>query len=262
MASVASFFFPLLLLLSAISGISSETAIRLPSENLVAGGNRKVRADDGVFCDSWKLAVETNNAGNWKQIPARCAAFVQAYMTGGQYSSDLEVIGKLSSEFARSVKLVGDDRDAWVFDIDETLLSNLPYYEETGFGTEIFNETSFDEWVKLAKAPALLPSFSLHNELQELGFKIILLTGRSEQQRSATEANLLFAGYRNWERLILRGPSDQGKTAAQYKSEKRSELVEEGYRIHGNSGDQWSDLWGFAVASRSFKLPNPMYYIA
>ncbi|MED6211345.1 hypothetical protein PIB30_072831 [Stylosanthes scabra] len=261
MALTASFFFPLLLLLSAIFAIASESAIRLPSENLVAGGNRKVRADDGIFCDSWRLAVETNNVGKWKQIPARCAVFVQAYMTGERYLSDSEVIGKLSSEFARSVRLVGDERDAWVFDIDETLLSNLPYYEDTGFGTEIFNETSFDQWVKLAKAPALLPSFSLYNELQELGFTIFLLTGRSEQQRIATEANLLSAGFRNWKRLILRAPSDQGKTAAQFKSEKRSELVDEGYRIHGNSGDQWSDLWGFAVSSRSFKLPNPMYYI-
>lgn len=70
--------------------------------------------------------------------------------------------------------------------------------------TEIFNETSFDEWVNLAKAPALPASLSLYKELQELGFKKFLLTGRSEHQRSATEANLLFAGYHNWERLILR----------------------------------------------------------
>lgn len=59
-----------------------------------------------------------------------------------------------------------------------------------------------------------------------------------------------------------RGPSDQGKPAIVYKSEKRTELQDEGYRIHGSSGDQWSDLLGFAIARRSFKLPNPMYYIA
>jgi len=59
-----------------------------------------------------------------------------------------------------------------------------------------------------------------------------------------------------------RGPSDQGKSATSYKSEKRQELVIEGYRIHGSSGDQWSDLWGYAVSTRSFKLPNPMYFIA
>jgi predicted secreted acid phosphatase len=70
--------------------------------------------------------------------------------------------------------------------------------------SEIFNETSFNDWVKLADAPALPASLNLYRKLQELGFTIFLLTGRSEHQRNATEANLLFAGYRNWERLILR----------------------------------------------------------
>ena len=69
---------------------------------------------------------------------------------------------------------------------------------------EIFNETSFDNWVDLAAAPALPASLSLYNELKELGFKIFLLTGRSEFQRNATGANLLSSGYRDWERLILR----------------------------------------------------------
>jgi len=60
----------------------------------------------------------------------------------------------------------------------------------------------------------------------------------------------------------LRATEDEGKKAIVYKSEKRAELVSEGYRIHGNSGDQWSDLLGYAVANRSFKIPNPMYYIS
>lgn len=59
-----------------------------------------------------------------------------------------------------------------------------------------------------------------------------------------------------------RGADDQGTLATVYKSKKRKELEDEGYRIHGSSGDQWSDLTGYAVAERSFKLPNPMYYIA
>lgn len=59
-----------------------------------------------------------------------------------------------------------------------------------------------------------------------------------------------------------RGPSDKSKKAVEYKSEKRKELEDAGYRIRGNSGDQWSDLLGYAIGQRSFKLPNPMYYIA
>lgn len=62
-------------------------------------------------------------------------------------------------------------------------------------------------------------------------------------------------------KLTFRAAEDHGKTATIFKSEKRKEMVEEGYRIHGNSGDQWSDLLGSYMSVRSFKLPNPMYYI-
>lgn len=60
---------------------------------------------------------------------------------------------------------------------------------------------------------------------------------------------------------IDRSLDDRKKSATIYKSEKRDELVGEGYRLHGNSGDQWSDLVGSSTSNRSFKLPNSMYYI-
>lgn len=59
-----------------------------------------------------------------------------------------------------------------------------------------------------------------------------------------------------------RGPSDKGKKAELYKSQIRARLESLGYKIHGNSGDQWSDLNGTPLAGRSFKLPNPMYNVA
>ncbi|KAG5142675.1 hypothetical protein JHK82_018370 [Glycine max] len=252
MDSGAWLLFLVVVAVSTSGHIHSEAILRLPSES------KEISRD---YCDSWMLAVETNNAGTWNRVPASCVDFVAEYITGDRYRRDCDVIRNLSAAFAKSVGLAGDGRDAWVFDVDETLLSNVPYYQGVGFGSEIFNETSFDNWVDLAAAPALPAILSLYNELKELGFKIFFLTGRSEFQRNATETNLLLSGYRDWERLILRGSSDQGKPATTYKSEKRAELENEGYRIHGNSGDQWSDLWGYAVSARSFKLPNPMYYI-
>ena len=53
---------------------------------------------------------------------------------------------------------------------------------------------------------------------------------------------------------------DHGKTAVAFKSEKRKEIMEEGFRILGNSGDQWRDLLGSFISVKSFKLSNPMYY--
>nr|XP_027070173.1 acid phosphatase 1-like isoform X2 [Coffea arabica] len=224
--------------------------------------HRKIPRDDNLYCDSWRFVVEANDVGPWARIPSRCVAFVQDYVTNDRYRADSEAVADASLEFAKTVKVSGDGKDAWVFDIDETLLSNVPYYAVHGFGSETFDENSFDEWVDLAEAPALPASLRLYKELEQLGFKISLLTGRTEFQRSATSKNLDYAGYSNWERLILRGPSDHGKPATVYKSERRKELEDEGYVIHGSSGDQWSDLNGFAVAERSFKLPNPLYYIA
>jgi len=44
------------------------------------------------------------------------------------------MVSKEAEEYAKSLKLSDDGKDAWIFDIDETLLSNLPYYAAHGFG--------------------------------------------------------------------------------------------------------------------------------
>ncbi|XP_023547254.1 acid phosphatase 1-like [Cucurbita pepo subsp. pepo] len=253
--SILSLLLPLLLLL-VTAAVSSAAAVRIyPREHVV-------RAEGDPRCESWKFAVEVNAAGSWKAVPRPCIEFVREYFNGHRYLSDSRAVANYSLTFAYSVKLGKDHgRDAWVFDVDETLLSNLPYYRANGFGSKPFNDTSFNEWVNTGSAPPLPMSLRLYKKLKSLGFKIFLLTGRGESQRAVTQQNLLQAGYSGWEKLILRGPDDEGKKATVYKSEKRAELVKQGYIIQGNSGDQWSDLMGFALAKRSFKLPNSMYYI-
>ncbi|KAK6126819.1 hypothetical protein DH2020_039437 [Rehmannia glutinosa] len=242
----------LLLILAIEPTSSSRSIIQMPTEkqNLGKGGL-------DMYCESWKLTVETNNAGNWGQMPEKCAEYVVAYMTGEQYLSDSEAVTDNSLEYATSL-VSTRECDAWVFDVDETLLGNVLYFVDTpGNGSM----PDMDEWIELAKAPALPATLRLYKKLQALGFTIFLLTGRSEIHRNATETNLRNVGYSDWKRLILRGDVDQGKYASVYKSEKRKEIEDEGYIIRGNSGDQWSDLLGFAVAKRSFKLPNPLYYV-
>lgn len=259
-------------LLLALSLIASATAvpavIRTVPDDPTAGSSGAADAADALFCDSWRLSVETANAGPWSAVPSRCGAFVRDYMEGPRYASDSAVADADALAFASEALAAAEwggsasARPAWVFDVDETLLSNAPYYAVNGWGSQEFNETSFDEWVDAAKAPTLPSSLNLYNQLQGLGFHVILLTGRSEFQRNATELNLLFAGYNSWEKLILRQPYDIGKNAVQYKSERRAAMEAEGFKILGNSGDQWSDLIGSPMATRSFKLPNPMYFIS
>ncbi|EOA18508.1 hypothetical protein CARUB_v10007060mg [Capsella rubella] len=215
-----------------------------------------------MWGEGWRLAVETDNAGKWEVVPRQCVRYIKNYIDGGQFDKDYDVLASYAIAYAKTIDLAGYGKDAWVFDIDETLLSNLAYYKAHGYGSEPYDNTLFNEWVVTGKVPGFDASLRLYKALKELGFTIILLTGRDESQRSITEQNLIHAGYSGWNRLLLRGHEDQGKAAAQYKSEQRSKVIKEGYTIHGNTGDQWSDLQGFAVATRSFKVPNPMYYIA
>ncbi|EYU30686.1 hypothetical protein ABFS82_11G055600 [Erythranthe guttata] len=256
----------LLLILTIETTSSSPSVIKMVPDKetpIAADGDSGRRRGLDLYCEGWRFTVETNDAGSWTQVPEKCVDFVKEYLAGDWYRLESEAVADSAVAFAKTaVGVSGNGKNAWVFDIDETLLSNVPYYADHGFGSEVFDELSFDSWVDLAVGPALSASLRLFNELQDLGFTVFLLTGRSEFQRNVTEINLRFAGFNNWERLILRGDGDQGKLASVYKSEKRKEIEDEGYIIRGNSGDQWSDLTGFAVAERSFKLPNPLYYIA
>nr|DAD43439.1 TPA_asm: hypothetical protein HUJ06_001669 [Nelumbo nucifera] len=127
---------------------------------------------------------------------------------------------------------------------------------------EPFNSTLFNEWVNTGEAPPLPESLRLYRKLLSLGLKIVFLTGRSEDQRKATSTNLKKAGFHTWEKLILKKSSNQGTTAVVYKSGERKTLEESGYRIVGNIGDQWSDILGNNTGNRTFKLPDPMYYLS
>ncbi|XP_076915027.1 acid phosphatase 1-like [Bidens hawaiensis] len=224
--------------------------------------NLEPRSDVRVRCSSWRVAVEENKLSPFKTVPTECADYVKEYMSGRDYEIDLEIVSNEAEEFAKSVELKGDGMDAWVFDVDETLLSNLGYYSQHGYGSEIFDHIQFDNWVLEGMAQAIKPSLKLYKEVKKLGFKMFLLTGRAENKRSITINNLTKEGFENWDRLILRGDEDDGKTALVFKSDKRKKITEEGFRIIGNSGDQWSDLIGSYVSMRSFKLSNPMYFIA
>ena len=88
----------------------------------------------GVPCDSWRFAVETNTLRGWKTVPARCEKYVGNYMLGGHYRSDSRAVVNEAIAYAEGLKLSGEGKEVWVFDVDETTISNLPYYAKHGFG--------------------------------------------------------------------------------------------------------------------------------
>lgn len=229
--------------------------------------NKKSKSRDASslknYCESWRINVELNNIKDFEVVPQECVDHVKHYMTSSQYTADSErAIEEVRLYLSSCCTLQGDGKDAWIFDVDDTLLSTIPYYKKHGFGGVKLNATLFESWMKQSKAPALDHTLKFFHEIKDKGVKIFLISSRSETLRSATVENLINAGYHGWSSLILRGLEDDFMKVQQYKSEARRALTKEGYRIWGIIGDQWSSVEGLPGAKRTFKLPNSMYYLS
>ncbi|XP_023532753.1 acid phosphatase 1-like [Cucurbita pepo subsp. pepo] len=216
-----------------------------------------------IYCESWRVNVELNNVKGFEVVPQECISHIKKYMTSSQYTADSErAIEEVKLYLTTCCSLQGDGTDAWIFDVDDTLLSNIPFYKKHGFGGEKLNETDVEEWMKSSKAPALEHTLKLFNHIRDKGIKIFLISSRGEDLRSPTVDNLIQVGFHGWSALTLRGLEDEGKEVQKYKIKARQRLVDEGYHIWGIVGDQWSSFEGLPAADRRFKLPNSMYYVA
>ncbi|KAL9688437.1 hypothetical protein QQ045_032858 [Rhodiola kirilowii] len=250
--------------------------------------NRKMRSD-GLqislknYCESWRMNVELHNIRDFEVVPEECTEYIGKYFKSTQYTIDSErTLEECVKHLTISCSLKNDGKDAWIFDIDDTLLSTLPYYKKHNFGGEKLNLTSLEEWKSQSKAPALAHSVQLFNELKSRGVEIFLISARNEKLRSATIDNLVNVGIHGWTSLILRdesegvmsliwkilsslwirGDENECKDVVTFKAGARKDLLNKGYRLWGIVGDQWSSILGSPTAKRTFKLPNPVYYVA
>ncbi|KAL7145025.1 hypothetical protein ABFS83_07G050900 [Erythranthe nasuta] len=215
------------------------------------------------YCESWRVNVELHNIRNYETVPEECVDYIGKYMSSTQYKIDSQTaIEECTLYLGTSCGLKKDGKDAWIFDIDDTLLSTLPYYKKNGYGGKKVNSSSVEEWMKQGKGTVLEHSLGLFNKLKEEGVQIVLVSSRRECIRSATVDNLVSVGYHGWTSLILRGADDESKDIQKYKADVRKKLISNGYRIWGILGDQWSSIDGLPAPKRTFKLPNPMYYVA
>jgi acid phosphatase len=160
---------------------------------------------------------------------------------------------------------------ALVLDIDETSLSNWRQLYQNKFvfipsgpcplapGTTCGQSA----WELSARGVALVPTRGLFYAARADHVAVFFISGRHEgiAERAATVANLLRAGYAGWTRLFLRTARFNGDpSVSTYKTWARSQIAAQGYTIIANAGDQWSDLEG-GYAERTFKVPNPFYFI-
>lgn len=180
---------------------------------------------------------------------------VARYYNSGEYVDDLNsVVNSAQKLFARYNPL--PINAAVTFDIDDTALSTYLLSKEFNFG---YHKKQFHELMNHGALPPIIPVLNLYNYLKNLGIKIIFVTGRNENLYMSTYKNLINAGFKDFELLILRPPETKNMGFAEYKNWVRKELTNRGYTIIGSVGDQEGDISGNDAGNIRVKLPNYIY---
>jgi acid phosphatase len=179
------------------------------------------------------------------------------YAQSGQYEREISQVVQPAHDWVetRAASARPGEKLAAVFDIDETALSNVPNILNCGFCSASVQSKLFGN----IPLPAIPQTLSLYNFAKSKGVAVILLTGRTEPARDATIRDLQTAGYSGWAELLLR-PSGNTDPARIMKAGVRADIEKRGYRIILSIGDQLSDLIG-GHAERTYKLPNPFYFV-
>src|SRR3954469_4398497 len=174
---------------------------------------------------------------------------------------------------------------AIVLDVDDTSLATWNYEVASNWA---FNPTTNGQFVTGQLFPAVPGMVDLATTAEREGYAIFYLTGRGAAQEDATLGNLtadgigvdagfpkpttlrdgedgLFtkpavANYPDYLKAACAGDPNGACTTIHYKSATRAHIESLGYDIVGNFGDQFSDLKG-GYANRTFKLPNPNYFL-
>jgi putative acid phosphatase of HAD superfamily subfamily IIIB len=206
------------------------------------------------------------------------ASALRSYHDGGQYEADLATVdGQAGAFLLRQSKALRQKRKrrcsgkgakkkssaaascaplrlAIVLDIDETSLSNYAQLSLNDFGNA---QTALAVAAISASSPAIAPTLDLYRQARAAGVSVFAITGRPAAIESQTRQNLNNAGYTELSSISFKPGSE---AVIPFKSGQRAALEAQGYRIVANVGDQESDLAG-GHADRSFKLPNPFYFI-
>jgi hypothetical protein len=174
---------------------------------------------------------------------------------------------------------------AIVMDVDDTTLATWNYEV---FSNWAYNPTTNADYVNGQKFPAVPGMVAMASYAARHGYAIFYLTGRPTSQEPATLGNLtsdgvgqdagfpaptalsngedgLFtkpavADYPDYLKAACAGDPNGSCTTIHYKSATRAHIESLGYEIVANFGDQFSDLEG-GHADRTFKLPNPNYFL-
>jgi predicted secreted acid phosphatase len=190
-----------------------------------------------------------------------------AYHDSGAYARDLTVVADRATRWI-SLRAGQVSRPALVLDIDETALSNWEIIKLDDFGRPIAGPCDpasggpcgWAAWDQLGRDPAIEPTLDVFRAARAANVTVFFITGRPEDQRTATERNLCAVGFTGYARLFMVPNGAHFASASDFKAPIRKEIEELGYTIIANIGDQPSDLLG-GHAEKKYLLPDPFYRV-
>ena len=222
---------------------------------------------------------------NYYGDPLGSGAFSADSNYAAEASSVADRAGRFLAAQAKSKK--ASQKRAIVLDVDDTTLATWNYEI---FSNWAFNPTTNATFVTEQRFPAVPGMVALAEKAAQEGYAVVFLTGRPAAQEAATLGNLtsdgvgqdagypapttlsdgedgLFtkpavADYPDYLQAACATEISAGTscTTIHYKSATRAHIESLGYDIVANLGDQFSDLNG-GSADRTFKLPNPNYFL-
>jgi predicted secreted acid phosphatase len=205
------------------------------------------------------------------QSPARIPSLFDAqqqvatYIDSGRYDADFaRVAADAQTYLERRAKAV--TKPAIVLDIDETSLSNWPAYKVNSWTRIVGGDCNLEQgpcgvraWQAMGQSKALAPTVTLVTRAKALGVAVFFISGRPHALQAATERNLREQGY-TFDEVIIYPEGATFASAVDFKAPERKKISERGFTILLSMGDQESDLKG-GYAERTFKLPNPVYFL-
>ncbi|WP_426563914.1 HAD family acid phosphatase [Angustibacter sp. McL0619] len=210
------------------------------------------------------------------------------FAADGNYAKEAGYVardGKRWLSFTKHGSSSHHGQKAIVMDVDDTTLATWNYEI---FSNWAYNFTTNNDYVTGQKFPAVPGMVDMANYAAAHGYAIFYLTGRGTTQEAATLGNLTSDGvgvdagypapttladgedglftkpdvtaYPDYLVAACAGDTGGKCTTIHYKSATRAHIESLGYDIVANFGDQFSDLKG-GHADRTFKMPNPNYFL-
>jgi acid phosphatase len=191
---------------------------------------------------------------------------ITEYIDSGRYHADVARVVAAATAWVEE-RAPQAHRPAIVIDIDETALSNWQAYRVNDWARILRGPCDLEhgpcgirQWQAMGRSVALGPTRDLVARAHALGVAVFFVTGRPDKLRAATERNLREQGF-EWDGVVLlKKHGKRFPSAVDFKAPARKRIAEQGYTILLSMGDQQSDLDG-GYAERTFKLPNPVYYL-